>query len=112
MAHGLAAYYGAPFHLDEPTLIMTCDGAGDGLSATVSIGQGTNIERIAATPRKASLGKVYSRVTYLLGLQPWEHEYKVMGMAPYAEKKYAEEVRDILREHLTLSEDGLSFEIQ
>ena len=111
LAHGLAAYYGAPFHLDEPTLIMTCDGAGDGLSATVSIGQGTNIERIAATPRKASLGKVYSRVTYLLGLQPWEHEYKVMGMAPYAEKKYAEEVRDILREHLTLSEDGLSFEL-
>ena len=34
-----------------------------------------------------------------------------MGMAPYAEKKYAEEVRDILREHLTLSEDGLSFEL-
>lgn len=111
LAHGAAAYYGAPFPLDEPILIMTCDGAGDGLSATVSIGRGTNIERIAATPRKASLGKIYSRVTYLLGLQPWEHEYKIMGMAPYAEQKYAEEVRDILREHLKLSEDGLSFEL-
>ena len=54
---------------------------------------------------------MYSRVTYLLGLQPLEHEFKVLGMAPYAEKKYAEEVRDILREHLTLSEDGLSFEL-
>jgi carbamoyltransferase len=111
LAHGAAAYYGAPLDLDGPTLIMTCDGAGDGLSATVSIGRGTSIERIAVTPRKASLGKVYSRVTYLLGLQPWEHEYKVMGMAPYAEQKYAEEVRDILREHLKLSEDGLSFEL-
>lgn len=111
LAHGAAAYYGAPFDLDEPTLIMTCDGAGDGLSATVAVGNGTRIERIAATPRKASLGKVYSRVTYVLGLQPWEHEYKIMGMAPYAEKKYAEEVRDILSEHLKLSEDGLSFEI-
>lgn len=111
LAHGAAAYYGAPFDLNEPTLILTCDGAGDGLSATVAVGQGTRIERIAATPRKASLGKVYSRVTYLLGLQPWEHEYKVMGMAPYAEQKYAEEIRDILREHLRLSEDGLTFEL-
>lgn len=111
LAHGAAAYYGAPFDLNEPTLILTCDGAGDGLSATVSIGNGTQIERIAATPRKASLGKVYSRVTYLLGLQPWEHEYKIMGMAPYAEQKYAEEVRDILREHLKLSDDGLNFEL-
>ena len=111
LAHGAAAYYGAPFDLDKPTLILTCDGAGDGLSATVAIGNGTRIERIAATPRKASLGKVYSRVTYLLGLQPWEHEYKIMGMAPYADKKYAQEVRDILSEHLKLSDDGLSFEL-
>lgn len=111
LAHGAAAYYGAPFDLDEPTLIFTCDGAGDGLSATVAIGNGTQIERIAATSRKASLGKVYSRVTYLLGLQPWEHEYKIMGMAPYAEQKYAEEVCDILREHLKLSDDGLNFEL-
>jgi carbamoyltransferase len=111
LAHGAAAYYGAPFDLDEPTLILTCDGAGDGLSATVAIGNSTQIERIAATPRTASLGKVYSRVTYLLGLQPWEHEYKIMGMAPYAERKYAEEIRDILREHLTLSDDGLNFEL-
>lgn len=111
LAHGAAAYYGAPFDLDQPTLILTCDGAGDGLSATVAIGHGTKIERIAATTRRASLGKVYSRVTYLLGLQPWEHEYKIMGMAPYAEQKYAEEIRDILKEHLKLSEDGLCFEL-
>lgn len=110
LAHGAAAYYGSPFDLDRPTLILTCDGAGDGLSATVSIGIGTRIDRIAATPRKASLGKVYSRVTYLLGLQPWEHEYKIMGMAPYAESKYAEEIRDILKEHLRLSDSRLEFE--
>jgi carbamoyltransferase len=109
LAHGAAAYFGSPFSLDEPVLILTCDGAGDGLSATVSIGRGARIERIAHTPRKASLGKVYSRVTYALGLTPWEHEYKVMGLAPYADSRYAEEIRDILREHLRLSDDGLSF---
>ncbi len=109
LAHGAAAYYAAPFDLDEPILILTCDGAGDGLSSTVSIGRGTKIERIAETSRAASLGKVYSRVTYALGLTPWEHEYKVMGLAPYADQKYGEEVRDILQEHLTLSDDGLTF---
>lgn len=109
LAHAAAAYYGSPFDFDQKTLILTCDGAGDGLSATVSIGQGHEIKRISETPRAASLGKVYSRVTYHLGLTPWEHEYKVMGLAPYAERKYGEEVRDILREHLTLSDDGLQF---
>jgi carbamoyltransferase len=111
LAHGAAAYYGAPMALNEPILILTCDGAGDGVSASVSIGNGTEIKRIAQTQRKASLGKVYSRVTYALGLKPWEHEYKVLGLAPYSEQKYAEEIRDILKEHLTLSKDGLSFEL-
>ena len=41
-------------------LDLTCDGAGDGLSATVSIAQGTNIDHVASTSG-ASLGKVYSR---------------------------------------------------
>lgn len=111
LSHAAAAYYGSPFPLDEPTLIITCDGAGDGLSATVSIGRGSDIKRIAATPRRASLGKVYSRVTYLLGLTPWEHEYKVMGLAPYADERYGKEVRDILAEHLRVSENGLGFEL-
>ena len=109
LAHGAAAYYGSPYKLDEPILILTCDGAGDGLSATVSVGKGVNIERIAQTHRSASLGKVYSRVTYLLGFTPWEHEFKIMGLAPYAEQRYAEEVCNILKGHLTLSDDGLSF---
>jgi carbamoyltransferase len=111
LAHAAAAYYGAPFELNEPILILTCDGAGDGLSATVSIGNGAKIERISQTPRKASLGKIYSRVTYALGLKPWEHEYKVMGLAPYSEQKYAEEIRDILKELLSVSKDGLGFEL-
>lgn len=111
LAHAAAAYYGSPFDLNEPVLILTCDGAGDGLSATVSIANGSKIERISQTPRSASLGKLYSRVTYALGLKPWEHEYKVMGLAPYAEHKYAVEIRDIFKELLRVSKDGLGFEL-
>lgn len=111
LAHGAAAYYAAPFDLKEPILILTCDGAGDGVSASVSIGKENKIERIAQTSRKASLGKVYSRVTYALGFKPWEHEYKIMGLAPYADESYAIEIKNILKEHLKLSEDGLNFDL-
>ncbi len=110
-AHGAAAYYGSPFLKNEKTLVLTCDGAGDGISATVSIANEHDIKRISSTSRKASLGKIYSRVTYMLGLTPWEHEYKVMGLAPYAEKKYAEEIRDILKQIIRVSKDGLGFEL-
>lgn len=110
-SHGAAAYFGSPFDLNKETLILTCDGAGDGLCATVSIANSGNIKRIASTSRKASLGKIYSRVTYMLGLTPWEHEYKVMGLAPYSDKKYALEIKNILKELLKVSEDGMGFEL-
>ena len=109
-AHAAAAYYGSHFSSDEKVLVITCDGSGDGLCATVSIGNNLLLERKQSTPRKASLGKIYSRVTFALGLQPWEHEYKVMGLAPYADKKYAEEIKDILSSYLKISDDGLNFE--
>jgi len=111
LAHAAAAYFGSPFGLDEPTLILTCDGAGDGLSATVSLGKGTAIDRLAFTKRDASIGKLYSRVTYLLGMTPWEHEYKVMGMAPYADPKRCAQYHDVFRQLVVLSDDGLSFKV-
>ena len=111
LSHASAAYFGSPFDLNEETLILTCDGAGDGLSATVSIGNGLEIKRISSTNRKASVGKIYSRVTYMLGLKPWEHEYKVMGLAPYSENKFALEIKKILDELLKVSKDGFNFEL-
>ncbi len=112
LAHLAAAYYTAP-NLDYqvPTLGLTCDGAGDGLSATVSICTGNKIQRIAVTDRHASLGKIYSRVTFLLGLTPWEHEYKVMGLAPYAEPNLIQSKLKILQNLLRVRSDGLGFEL-
>jgi carbamoyltransferase len=108
--HAAAAYYGSHFAYNEQVLVITCDGSGDGLCATVSIAENGKIKRVLETDRAASLGKIYSRVTFALGLKPWEHEYKVMGLAPYAETAYALEIKDILSKYITLSEDGLNFE--
>ena len=54
-----------------------------GVSATVSIGENGRIERIASIPENDSIGALYAFVTYHMGMMPLEHEYKVMGLAPY-----------------------------
>jgi carbamoyltransferase len=110
LAHLAAAYYTAPFASEAGSVLgLTCDGAGDNLAATVSICRKGKIERIAATDRHASIGKIYSRVTFLMGMTPWEHEYKLMGLAPYADPTLADRAADPLRRLLKLSEDGLQF---
>ncbi len=87
--HAATAYYfkGIP---KNDVLIFTCDGEGDGLCATVSIGHKGRIERVVSIPFIHSIAKIYNEVTWYLGLKPWDHEYKVMGMAPYSSRKYAE----------------------
>jgi carbamoyltransferase len=113
LAHLAAAYFTAPRRDPaSPVLGLTLDGAGDGLCATVSICRGNKIERIASTSRDASIGKIYSRVTYLMGMTPWEHEYKLMGLAPYADPARAEEATKPLHGLVGLSDDGLTFRLK
>src|SRR5881296_4098732 len=82
--HAAAAYFGSPF-AGAPALVLTNDNSGDGLCATASSAHGTLLERREATPSgPGSLGSFYTLVTLLLGMKPGEHEYKVMGLAPYA----------------------------
>ena len=82
LAHASAAYYTCPWP-DERVLVLTCDGSGDRLSATVSIGDRGDLTRIAQTSEHDSVGRLYAMVTRYLGMAPLEHEYKVMGLAPY-----------------------------
>ncbi|MCL5069928.1 MAG: hypothetical protein M1308_03405 [Actinobacteria bacterium] len=93
LSHAACAYYQRPW--DGKTLIMTMDGMGDGLSATVNIGTNFNIKRIAETSFYDSLSNnLYSEITAYLGLKRWEHEYKIMGLAPYGKP---DKVIDVLR---------------
>ncbi|OAI50983.1 hypothetical protein AYO44_05335 [Planctomycetaceae bacterium SCGC AG-212-F19] len=87
LCHAACAYYHRPWC--EPALILTLDGAGDGLCATVNIGQDHAIKVVARTPKFHSPAAwMYSAITAHLGLRPYEHEYKVMGMAPYGQPEY------------------------
>src|SRR5499433_2642956 len=97
LCHAAAAYYGSPF-AGERALVLTNDNAGDGLCATVSTGRGTALVRHEAVPSAAgSLGSFYSFMTLLLGMKFGEHEYKVMGLAPYAPASQAERAHEALR---------------
>ena len=82
LAHASAAYYTCPW-AEEPVLVITCDGSGDRLCATVSIGERGKLTRLAEISEHDSIGRLYALVTRHLGMAPLEHEYKVMGLAPY-----------------------------
>jgi carbamoyltransferase len=84
-AHAAAAYYTSPWgRTGEKVLVFTCDGSGDRLSATVSTGENGKLTRLAQVSEHDSIGRLYALVTRWLGMCPLEHEYKVMGLAPYA----------------------------
>jgi len=88
--HAYSSYYGLRKD-DSLGLIFTADGSGDNACATVSIARDGRVERIAQTPPSASLGGIYSNTTRFLGMKILEHEYKVMGLAPYC-KGYEKDV--------------------
>ena len=86
-------------------LLFTIDGEGDGICASVSVWDGEKLEILDTTPREHSLGYLYCAVTAHLGMKPNEHEFKVMGMAPYALPEQVERLADVLGELLWF-EDG------
>jgi carbamoyltransferase len=102
--HAATAYYGLAAD-DDPYLVLTLDGGGDGLSGSVWRGQGGQLQRLESIPQEDSLGEIYAVTTHLLGFRPLEHEYKLMGMAPYAEPRYAEPVRRIYDSYLGLDDE-------
>jgi carbamoyltransferase len=91
LCHAATAYFHRPWV--EPATVLTLDGAGDGICATVCSGQGMNLYVHSMTPKFHSPAAwMYSAITAHLGLKPYEHEYKVMGMAPYGQPDYCIEV--------------------
>lgn len=108
--HTYAALYSSPFpNENKDALIITCDGGGDGMSSTVSTFIKGKVERIAQTNQDNSLGCLYGVITDIMGMDPLEHEYKVMGLAPYAEEKGTREVYNFLKTVIRFDKKTLSF---
>ena len=73
----------------DQILVITVDGMGDKTSSSISTSNSNfNLKKIAETDISNSLGLIYSETTRFLGMKQMEHEYKVMGLAPYAKSYY------------------------
>ncbi len=87
-------------------LIFTLDGEGDGLCATVSISDSNSLTTLSRVNKAFSLGYLYREVTAFLGMKPDEHEFKVMGLAPYAKKEHVKKLLPIFEKILWLNTDA------
>ena len=84
--HAIGAFYASGF--SEDTLIVTCDGKGDGYSHKNFFGRVDNnglkeVELISSTKDYDSIGFFYSTVTEFLGFKRMRHEGKVTGLAAH-----------------------------
>ncbi|HET6376488.1 MAG TPA: carbamoyltransferase C-terminal domain-containing protein, partial [Methylocella sp.] len=92
-SHAASAYYPAPF---QSALILTMDGVGEWATASAALGDGSDLQIIKEIHFPHSLGLLYSAFTYYTGFKVNSGEYKVMGLAPYGEPKYAKAIYDHL----------------
>src|SRR4030065_128118 len=94
LSHAASAFFCSPF---EEAAILTVDGVGEWTTATLGIGNGTNIKLLKEIRFPHSLGLLYSAFTAFLGFEVNEGEYKVMGMAPFGTPKYMDKVYKLIR---------------
>tara|TARA_Y100000004_G_scaffold197251_1_gene270677 strand:- start:1907 stop:3664 length:1758 start_codon:yes stop_codon:yes gene_type:complete len=108
-AHTYSTFFTLNQDKKEKALIFTLDGSGDYNCATVSIAEKGKIKRVSETNWDKSMGYIYSLTTSFLGMRALEHEYKVMGLAPYA-KSYFEDTYDrLFKDIISFSKDTLEF---
>jgi carbamoyltransferase len=85
LAHAASAYYTSGLPKTERALIVTCDGAGDGVSFCLWRGENGGIQPLKKFNTAGSLGWFYSNVTEALGWIHGDGEGKTMGLAPYGD---------------------------
>jgi carbamoyltransferase len=99
-SHLASAFFASPF---EEAACVSIDGSGDFTTTMTAIGKGNDITVIDSVDFPHSIGIFYTAFTQLLGFPHYGDEYKVMGMAPYGEAKYADKLEKVIQ----LTSDGL-----
>ncbi len=92
--HACYGYFGSK-KFKKDTTVLTLDAFGDFINYTAydfKINKNNlNVKKIVSGPNFI-IGRLYRYITLILGLKPNEHEYKVMGLAPYCKRRYFEEI--------------------
>ena len=99
-SHLASAFFASPF---DEAAILSIDGSGDFTTTMIAVGKGNKIEVLDSVDFPVSAGLFYTAFTQYLGFPHYGDEYKVMGLAPYGEAKYVDDIKKML--HFT--DDGL-----
>jgi carbamoyltransferase len=100
LSHAASAFFPSPF---EKAVVLTMDGVGEWATTSAATGEGNRLDIFQEIHFPHSLGLLYSAATYYTGFKVNSGEYKVMGLAPYGEPKYAQRILDHL---IDLKPDG------
>ena len=100
LSHAASAFFPSPF---KEAAVLTMDGVGEWVTTSTGMGRENTLETLQEILFPHSLGLLYSAFTYYTGFKVNSGEYKVMGLAPYGEPKYASIIRDNL---INISDDG------
>ena len=103
-SHAASAFFASPF---DEAAILTMDGVGEWATTSVGIGRANTLQMTKEIHFPHSLGLLYSAFTYYTGFKVNSGEYKVMGLAPYGEPRFAQTILDHL---VDLKPDG-SFQL-
>ena len=87
LSHAASTFFPSPF---KEAAILTIDGVGEYATASIAKGDGNSIEQLEELHFPHSLGLLYSAFTYFLGFKVNSGEYKLMGLAPYADNSAPE----------------------
>ncbi len=104
LSHAASAFYPSPF---KSAAILTLDGVGEWATTSLAVGQGRNLKIIKELKFPHSLGLLYSAFTYHTGFKVNSGEYKIMGLAPYGQPRFANLIKEKL---VNIAEDG-SFQL-
>jgi carbamoyltransferase len=99
-SHAASAFFPSPF---AEAAVLTMDGVGEWATATVGVGEGRTIRLLQEMRFPHSLGLLYSAFTYFCGFRVNSGEYKLMGLAPFGEPRYADAITEKL---VDLRDDG------
>jgi len=99
-SHAASAFFASPF---EEAVVLTMDGVGEWATTSVALGQGKELTTVKEIHFPHSIGLLYSAFTYYTGFKVNSGEYKVMGLAPYGQPRYAQLILDHL---VDLKQDG------
>jgi carbamoyltransferase len=100
LAHAASAFFPSPF---ERAAVLCLDGVGEWATTSLWRGEANRLDPQWSIDFPHSLGLLYSAFTYYTGFKVNSGEYKLMGLAPYGEPRYANLIRDHL---IDLKPDG------